>query len=72
MCLGSVTGRMVPVKHEDTCAHKAAIDVSINIPRTSRDVGDMAHTQQKAWLKFLSRQGIALRGDGDESDSNFM
>ena len=38
-------------KHEDTSAHKAAVDVSINIPRTSRDVGDMlssAHTQQKA------------------------
>ena len=23
-------------------------------------------------MKFLSGQGIALRGDGDEKDSNFM
>lgn len=38
-------------RHENTSAHKAAVDVSINIPRTSREVGDMlssAHTQQKA------------------------
>ena len=63
-----------------------AVDVSINIPRTSRDMGDAlssAHTQQKALnrhypikvdqnIRFLSRQGIALRGDADESDGNFM
>ncbi len=23
-------------------------------------------------IKFLARQGIAFRGDGDESDGNFM
>ncbi len=27
---------------------------------------------QRQPLRFLSRQGLALRGDGDESDSNFM
>ena len=73
-------------RHEDTAARKVAVDVSINIPRTSRDVGDMlssAHTQQKALnrhylikvaqnIRFLSRQGIALRGDADKSDGNFM
>ena len=73
-------------RHEDTTAHKAAVDVAINIPSSTRDVGDMlssAHTQQKAInrhylvkvaqnIRFLSRQGMALRGDGDESDSNFI
>ena len=73
-------------RHEHTAAHKVAVDVSINIPHTSRDVGHMlssAHTQQKALnqhylikvaqnIRFLSRQGVALRGDTDESDGNFM
>ena len=36
-------------RHEDTAAHKVAVDVSINIPCTSRDVGDTlssAHTAE--------------------------
>ena len=62
------------------------MDVTINIPCTSRDMGDMlssAHIQQTALnrhylikvaqnIRFLSRQGIALHGDAGESDSNFM
>ena len=73
-------------RHEGTTAHKAAADFTIKIPAGTSDLGNMlskAHAQQTASnrhylikvaesIKFLSRQGIALRGDGTESDSNFM
>ena len=60
--------------------------VTITLPATTSDVGEMLSSQlakerlerRKYLLKllsnarFLSRQGLALRGDGDGSDSNFM
>ena len=56
----------------------------ITIPATTRNVGEMLssqHAQQKAKnrqalfqivssIRFLSRQGLAMRGGGDEADSN--
>ena len=56
------------------------------IPATCSDVGEMLsreHAQEKSEnhqcllqilsnIHFLSRQGLAFRGDGDEVDSNFM
>ena len=73
-------------RHESTTAHKAATDLLVKIPLTTGDVGDMlssAHTKEKASnqkclvkvaenIRYLSRQGIAFRGDGDEVDSNFL
>ena len=73
-------------RHEATSAHEAAVDFTINISGTSRDVRKMlysAHAKEKAsnWqyllkvaqnIKFLAKQGIVLSGDGNESDSNFM
>lgn len=70
--------------HEKTSTHKTAVDVTL--PATSRNVGEMlasSYAVEKAAnrhclmviarnIRFLSRQGIALRGDGDEKDSNFM
>ena len=38
-------------RHEATSAHKAAVDFTINIPGTSRDVGEMLsspHAEEKA------------------------
>ena len=73
-------------KHESSDSHKEAVQVSIVIPATCRDVGELLSSllsQQKkenreclvkilSNLKFLARQGLPLCGDGDESDSNFI
>ena len=73
-------------KHETSVIHKTAVDVVVTIPKTCGDVGGMlsaAHALEKKAnqqylfkliqnIKFLARQGIALRGDGDEKDSNFL
>ena len=73
-------------KHESSECHKEAVQVMISLPATCPDVGEMLssqHAQQKmenrecllkvlANLKFLARQGLPLRGDGDDSDSNFI
>ncbi len=62
------------------------MDAVITVPQTSLDVGVMlskTHASEKLKnreyvfqvfhnIRFLARQGIALRGDGDEKDSNFM
>ena len=56
----------------------------MNVPKTTRDVGDVLssiHTQQKAEnremlkiilssIRFLGRQGLALRGRFKEADEN--
>ena len=58
----------------------------ITLPSTTRDIGEQLSQQHAAQklrnrqalyqilssIKFLCRQGIALRGDGDESDGNFQ
>jgi hypothetical protein len=57
----------------------------LTLPATTRDVGELLsrmHTQEKAQnrqcflkilsnLRFLARQGCAIRGHGDETDANF-
>jgi len=72
-------------KHEASLLHKAAVDAVITVPQTCLDVGVMlskTHASEKFKnreyvfqvfhnIHFLARQGIALRGDGDEKDSNF-
>lgn len=58
----------------------------ITLPKTTKDVGEMlssTHLKEKNAnrqyllkvmqnIRFLARQGIPLRGDGDEHDSNFI
>ena len=58
----------------------------VTLPATKNDVSELLSTQladerlerRKCFLKvlsnvrFLARQGLAFRGDADESDSNFM
>ena len=72
--------------HEASASHKEALQVVIVIPSTCSDVGEMfsrEHAQEKGEnrqcllrilsnIRFLSRQALAFRGDGDETDSNFM
>lgn len=71
--------------HERSLIHRKAVEVVITLPQTTRDVGDlfsMAHAAEKCTnrqclttiaqnIHFLARQGISLRGDGKEDDSNF-
>lgn len=72
-------------KHESSSLHKQAVEVIYTLPRTTPDVGELlsaAHgcekeTNRKYLLKvsqtvrYLARQGLPLRGDGSEIDSNF-
>ena len=73
-------------KHEGSRCHKDAVLKTTTLPATTPDIAEMLSSQlakereerRKIFLKllsnarFLSRQGIAFRGDGDESDSNFI
>ena len=65
--------------HEASASHKEALQLVMVIPATCSDVGEMLsreHAQEKSKnrqclirilsnIHFLSRQGLALRGDGD-------
>ena len=73
-------------KHQLSACHHKAVDVMITIPSTTKDIGEQLsqiHRQEKATnrrmflkilssIRYLARQGLALRGDGDEQDGNFL
>ena len=73
-------------KHEGSRCHKDAVLATVTLLATTRDISELLSTQLakkrsercKYFLKllsnvrFLSRQGLAFHGDGNESDSNFM
>ena len=70
--------------HEASASHKEALQVTL-LPTTCSDIGDMLNKQHADIkklnrecllkilynLQFLARQGIAIRGDNDEVDSNY-
>ena len=72
-------------KHEKSASHTEAIEVVVTLPATTRDVGELLSQQYAAQkvknrdalfqilkcIRFLSRQGLALRGNKDECDGNF-
>ena len=73
--------------HESSACHKQAVTVMITIPATHSDVGECLSSMlalekqvnRECFMKlissirFLARQGLALRGDGaGELDSNFI
>ena len=72
--------------HEKNGAHKMAVECLVTFPTSYRNAGEMLSSQYaldkqnnrdyllKVFqnMQFLARQGIAIRGDQDESDSNFM
>ncbi len=71
-------------KHERSICHIEAVQVVVTLPATTRDVGELLSQQfatQKVnnrdalyqifkCIRFLCRQGLALRGCGDEFDGN--
>ena len=66
-------------------SHREAVEVIITLPLTTRDIGEQLsqqHATQKlnnqqslyqiiSSIRYLGRQGLAFRGDGNESDGNF-
>ena len=73
-------------RHESSDCHKESVQSMIVRPRTTRDIGEQLseiHSCDKKDnrqlllkilqnIRFLARQNIALRGDSDESESNFV
>lgn len=73
-------------KHDSCNCHKEAVEKMITLPATTKDIGETLselHASEKARnrkcllkilsnLRFLARQGCAIRGSGEqETDSNF-
>ena len=73
-------------KHQESKCHREAVEVVITLPKTTVDIGEqlsLQHAREKdcnckyflhilSCIKYLVRQGLAIRGDGDERDSNFF
>ena len=71
--------------HQKSATHKGAVEVIFTLPATTGNVGEMlsrAHARERLEnrdyllklfqnIRFLSRQGIALRGH-DDANSNFI
>ena len=74
------------VKHENSNYHKEAVHSTITVPKCYKDCAEMLSTQHAkekgdnrhmlykllSNIRFLARQGLALRGNGQEEDSNFV
>ena len=72
--------------HELSACHKTVMEIMVVLPSSYKDVGEQLsqqHANEKrdnrqcllnilSNLRFLARQGIALRGDSQEVDSNFI
>lgn len=72
--------------HEKTECHQAAVERVVTLPKVTKDVGEMlsvSHANDKevnrqcllnvlSSIRFIARQGLALRGDGDDSESNYI
>ena len=74
------------VSHECSSVHKRAVEVVKTLPRTTCDIGEQLssnHAEEKLqnWsyllkvfqtIQFLSRQSLALRGDQNDQECNFI
>ena len=70
--------------HNSKC-HCGAVEVMVTLPVTTRDIGEQLSSQharekEQNWqmllkiiscVRFLTRQGLSLLGDGDEKKNNF-
>lgn len=71
--------------HESSIFHKEAVTVMVTLPSTTPDIGELLSKQHATaklnsqhclfqiilFARFMGRQGLAFRGDEDETDSNF-
>lgn len=72
-------------KHESSKCHKQALQRLVEIPKSTEDVSQLLqsnHTNLQSQsrasllkiiscLRYLARQGLSLRGHGDDKESNF-
>ena len=72
--------------HQGSDCHREAVDALVVLPQCMKDVGELQsaeHQAEKAQnckmlllvlqnIRFLARQGLSPRRDGDESSSNFV
>ena len=72
-------------QHEQSECHKEAHERYVSLRMNTKDVGESLTQQHKeekkqnrasllkilSSLKYLARQGLAMRGDGSDEDSNF-
>ena len=72
-------------KHKESNTHQEAVEAVITLPKTTGNVGELlskAHKEERqvardmlllilSNVKYLARQGVALRG-GDEAESNLI
>ena len=70
--------------HVLSSCHHEAVEAIITLPATTRDIGEQLsqqHSKEKqvnrkmllkivSSLRYLARQGLAVRGDGNEKDCN--
>ena len=73
-------------KHENSRCHKDAVLKTVTIPASCKDIGEVLSSQlakeklerRQCFLKlmssirYLARQALPIRGDGNESNSNYM
>ncbi|XP_033123564.1 zinc finger MYM-type protein 1-like [Anneissia japonica] len=73
-------------KHQQSKTHGKAVEVVLTLPKATKKVGELqngAHSVQKekardmlllilSSIRFLARQGLALRGDGSDASSNLI
>ena len=73
-------------KHESSNCHRESVLKVVTLPNTTEDIGETLSTQHNedkinkrdcllkilSSLRFLGRQGQPIRGDGDESDGNYI
>ena len=66
--------------------HCEAVEAVITLPRTTGDIGELLNKGSKqgkensremlqtilSCIRFLARQGLALRGSNSDADSNFL
>ena len=73
-------------KHQLSDCHREAVEVVVSLPKTCSDIGEQLSEQYSkekennrvmlikilSCVQLLARQGIPIRGDGDDSESNFI
>jgi len=63
--------------HECTSVHRRAVEVIETLPRTTCDIGEKLQNRDYVLkvfqtIQYLSRQSLALRGDQNDQESNFI
>jgi len=73
-------------KYQSSSTHCEAVESVVTLPRTTRDIGELTSSSHKrdkesaremlqiilSTLRFLARQGLALRGNQNDVESNFV